>query len=40
MQSWRAEIKQLKSSPEYRKRNEWTEKTEWMKDILKAVLDV
>ena len=40
MQNWRAEMRQLKSSPEYRKRNEWTEKTEWMKDILKAVLDV
>lgn len=40
MQNWRIETKQLKQNPDYKKRNEWTEKTEWMKDILKAVLDV
>ena len=40
MQNWRAETRQLKRNPDYRKRNEWTEKTERMKDILKAVLDV
>lgn len=40
VQSRRAETRQLKQNPDYRKRNEWTEKTEWMKDILKAVLDV
>jgi hypothetical protein len=40
MQSWRTETRQLKGNPGYKKRNEWTEKTEWMKDILKAVLDV
>jgi len=32
--------RQLKKMPEYRKRNEWTEKTERMKDILQAVVDL
>ena len=40
MQERRRETNRLKRTPEYRKRNEWTEKTERMKDILKAVLDV
>lgn len=40
MKEWRRETNRLKRTPEYRKRNEWTEKTEWMKDILKAVLDL
>ena len=34
------EVKQRKKTPEYKKRNNRTEKTEWMKDILKAVLDM
>lgn len=33
------ETRQWKRTPEYRKWNERTEKTEWMKDILKAVVD-
>lgn len=39
-QERKKETNRLKRTPEYRKRNERTEKTEWMKDILKAILDV
>lgn len=34
------ETRQWKRTPEYRQRSWRTEKTEWMKDILKAVLDL
>jgi hypothetical protein len=40
LNEYQREFKQRKKTPEYKKRNEWTEKTEWMKDILKAVLDL
>jgi hypothetical protein len=40
LEEYNKELKQWKRTPEYKKRNEWTEKTEWMKDILKAVLDL
>lgn len=40
LEKYNKELKQWKRTPEYKKRNEWTEKTEWMKDILKAVLDL
>lgn len=36
----RKETKQRKKTPEYRQWDERTEKTEWMKDVLKAVLDL
>lgn len=40
LSAWKKEMKQWKSTPEYKKRNEWTEKTEWMKDILKVIVDL
>ncbi len=38
--NWEKEMKQRKSTPEYKKRNERTEKTERMKDILKVIVDL
>lgn len=40
IKNWRKEMKLWKSSSEYKKRNEWTEKTERMKDILKVIVDL
>ena len=40
LNKWEKETIQWKSTPEYKKRNEWTEKTERMKDILKSIVDL
>lgn len=40
LRQWHKDTRHRKRTPEYRQRNDWTEKTEWMKDILKAVLDL